>query len=171
VVFTNSGSTGLNAYAALTPNFPTAKVVPVSLSDPNVGGKLICQSGAYMASYGSVSVEIDFDCNFMRCCCGGMGLVRQRLVGTGTAFLASSGTMVQKVLGAGETILVDTNCLLAYAHTCKMDLRRAGGVMGMVGGGEGIFNTTVTGPGLVIVQSMNETVFLQALAAQKLYRR
>lgn len=100
-----------------------------------------------------------------------MGLIRQRLVGTGTVFLASSGTMVQKVLKAGETILVDTNCLLAYANTCKMDLRRAGGIMGMVGGGEGIFNTTVTGPGLVIIQSMNEIVFLQALAAQKLYRR
>jgi uncharacterized protein (AIM24 family) len=142
VIFTNSGSTGLDSYAALTPNFPTAKVVPVVLSDPNVGGRLICQQGAYMASYGDASVQVDCD-----------------------------WTMVQKVLKPGETILVDTFCLLAYADTCKMDLRRAGGILGMVGGGEGIFNTTVTGPGLVIVQSMNETVFLQALAAQKLYRR
>ena len=57
-----------------------------------------------------------------------MGLIRQRLVGSGTVFLSSSGTMVEKELKAGETILVDTFCLLAYAGTCKMDLKRAGGI-------------------------------------------
>lgn len=171
VLFSNSGSTGLDSYAALTPNFPTAKVVPVDLSSPDVGGAVIAQKGAYMASYGDVHVEVSCDTSCLRCCCGGMGMVRQRLTGNGTVFLSSSGTIVQKVLQAQETILVDTECLLAFASTCKMDLRRAGGVMGMVGGGQGIFNTTVTGPGLVIIQSMNEAVFLQALAAEKLYRR
>jgi uncharacterized protein (AIM24 family) len=146
-------------------------VVPVNLSSPEVGGALIAQKGAYMASYGDVSVQISCDTGCLRCCCGGMGMIRQKLAGNGTVFLASSGTIVQKVLKPGETILVDTECLLAYANTCKMDLRRAGGVLGMVGGGEGIFNTTVTGPGLVVIQSMNEQVFLQALAAEKLYRR
>lgn len=86
-------------------------------------------------------------------------------------FLASTGTIVQKVLAEGETIIVDTNCVLAFAQSCKMDLKRAGNVVGMVGGGEGIFNTTITGPGLVIVQSMNQLVFLQSLVAQKIYRR
>jgi len=64
-----------------------------------------------MASYGDLSVQISWDFNLGRCCCGGMGLIRQKLHGTGTVFLASSGTMVQKVLQQGETILVDTNCL------------------------------------------------------------
>jgi len=50
-----------------------------------------------MASYGDVSIGADFDCNLVRCCCSGLGLVRQKIVGTGTAFLASTGTMVQKV--------------------------------------------------------------------------
>lgn len=171
VNFVNGGSTGLDGYAALTTNFPTAKVVPVNLRDPSVGGSIICQAGSYMASFGDVSVQVSWDCNFMRCCCGGMGLIRQKLAGTGTVFLSSSGTMVQKVLAAGETILVDTNCLMAYAESCKLDIRRTGGIMGMVGGGEGIFNAAVTGPGLVIVQSMNQTTFLGALAAEKLYRR
>lgn len=169
--FTNSGSTGGIAYAALTPNFPTSKIVPVNMSSPNVGGKLVAQQGAFFASSGDVSIGIDLDCNFVRCCCSGLGLVRQKLEGTGTAFLASTGTIVQKVLKEGETILVDTNCIMAFASTCKLDLRRAGGVLGIVGGGEGIFNTTLTGPGLVIVQSMNETVFREALIAQKLYTR
>lgn len=170
VNFSNDGSSGRDAYAALTPNFPTAKVVPVDLSSPHVGGTLIAQRGAYMASYGDVGVNISCDCNFMLCCCGGMGLVRQKLVGSGTVFLSSTGTMVQKVLAPGETILVDTHCLMAFAGSCKMDLRQAGNVLGMVGGGEGIFNTTVTGPGLVIVQSMNEIMFLQSLVP-KVWRR
>lgn len=168
----NDGSIGRTTFefAALTPKFPTAKVVPVDLSSPAVGGTLIAQKGAYMASYGDVRVKMSLDLNFMRCCCGGMGLVRQKLVGPGTVFLASTGTMVQKVLAKGETILVDTHCLLAFAGSCKMDLRKTGGVLGMTGGGEGIFNTTITGPGLVIMQSMNEIVFRQAMVP-KLWRR
>jgi len=168
--FTNSG-TGDKAYVALTPNFPTAKVVPVDMSSPHVGGVLICQQGAFMASYGDVQVGISLDCNFLRCCCAGTGLVRQKLEGNGTVFLAATGTIVQKVLNPGETIICDSNCILAFAESCKLDIRRAAGIMGMVGGGEGIFNTTLTGPGLVLVQSMNEIVFREALAANKIYRR
>ena len=85
-----------------------AKVVPVDMSSPAVGGTLIAQQGAFMASYGDVSIGISCDCNLMRCCCAGLGLVRQKLHGNGTAFLASTGTIVQKVLQAGETIVVDT---------------------------------------------------------------
>ncbi|GKY95375.1 hypothetical protein MPSEU_000499200 [Mayamaea pseudoterrestris] len=169
VDFTNS-QTG-PGYASLTPSFPTAKVVPVDLSSAAVGESLIAQQGSFMASYGDVQIQIDFDCNFMRCCCGGMGLIRQRLVGSGTAFLSSTGTMVQKILQPGESILVDTFCLLAYSGSCKFDLQRVGGIVGMMGGGEGIFNSCVTGPGLVIISSMNPDIFKQALAAQKLYRR
>ena len=87
------------------------------------------------------------------------------------ALIAANGTIIQKVLAAGETIIIDTNSVLAFAESCKLDIRRAGGIGGMIGGGEGIFNTTLTGPGLVLVQSMNECTFREALAAQKLYRR
>jgi len=60
--------------------------------------------------------------------------------------------VVQKVLQAGETetVVVDTNCVMAFAASCKLQVRRAGGIMGMVGGGEGIFNTTLTSPGHAI---------------------
>lgn len=86
-------------------------------------------------------------------------------------FLESTGTIVQKVLEPNETVLVDTDCILAFAQSCKLDLRRTGGIVGMIGGGEGIFNTTLTGPGLVIMVSMNQTMFREALVAQKIYRR
>ena len=87
------------------------------------------------------------------------------------ALIAASGTIIQKVLTEGETIIIDSNCVLAFAQSCKLDIRRAGGIGGMIGGGEGIFNTTLTGPGLVLVQSMNELTFRDALAANKLYTR
>lgn len=158
-------------YAGLVTNEPLAKVVPIEMNDPTVGGSLIVQQGAYMASYGEVQITYDCDCNLVRCCCGGMGLVRQKIVGTGTAFLGATGTIVQKVLGANETILVDTNCLLAYAETCTFDLKKTGGIVNWIGGGEGIFNSTITGPGLVVVQSMNMCMLLECLAADKMYRR
>jgi len=119
-----------------------------------------------MASYGDVQVgrfsRLQSCC---RCCCGGLGMVRQKLEGTGAVFFGDTGTMVQKVLQAGETVVVDTNCVMAFAASFKLQVRRAGGIMGMVGGGEGIFNTTLTGPGLVVMQSMNELMFRQALVA------
>lgn len=83
VNFTNTGVGG-EAYAALTPNFPTAKVVPVDMSSPHVNEALITQRGAFMASHGDVEVGMSLDCNLTRCCCGGMGLVRQQLTGSGT---------------------------------------------------------------------------------------
>jgi uncharacterized protein (AIM24 family) len=126
-VYTNPSNN--TSYVALTPSFPTSKVIPVDLSSPHVNGVLICQQGSYMASFGEVLIDMSCDCNFVRCCCGGMGLVRQRLQGSGTAFLSSTGTIVQKVLATGETILVDTQCVLAFAGSCKMDLRRTGGVL------------------------------------------
>jgi len=86
--FTNSGAGGSgSAYVSLTPNFPTKKIIPVDLSSPDVDGKLICQQQAFMASHGDVNINMDVDCNMTRCCCGGMGLVRQKIKGTGTVFL------------------------------------------------------------------------------------
>lgn len=74
-------------------------------------------------------------------------------------------------LSRGEIIVADTNCIMAFAESCHLDIRRTGGLLGMVGGGEGFFNTTLTGPGLVILQSMNESTFRQALIANKVWRR
>jgi uncharacterized protein (AIM24 family) len=168
--FTNSGGSEIG-YAAMTPNEPLGKVIPVDLSSNDVGGVLLVQQGTYMASYGDVNIGISLDCNFMRCCCGGAGLVRQKIQGSGTVFLGATGTIVQKVLKPGEVMIMDTNCILAFSESCQLDIKRAGGVVGMIGGGEGIFNTTLTGPGLAIVQSMNKQLFLDALAANKMYRR
>jgi uncharacterized protein (AIM24 family) len=168
--FTNKGSSGIG-YAALTPNEPLGKVIPIDLSSPDVGGTLIAQQGTYMASYGDVEVGVSFDCKCCRCCCGGVGLVRQKITGSGTVFLGATGTIVVKKLLPEEVMIMDTNSILAFSESCKLDIKRAGGMLGMLGGGEGIFNTTLEGPGLAVVQSMNKQVFLDSLAANKIYRR
>jgi uncharacterized protein (AIM24 family) len=71
----------------------------------------------------------------------------------------------------GETMVLDTNCLLAYSESCTFDLKRTAGIVGMFGGGEGIFNSTITGPGLAIVQSMNKKLLIDSLMAHKMIRR
>mmetsp|Transcript_21126 Transcript_21126/g.24316 ORF Transcript_21126/g.24316 Transcript_21126/m.24316 type:complete len:265 (+) Transcript_21126:97-891(+) len=162
----NNTSTTKEAFVALTPIFPTAKVVPIDMSSPEVNGTIIAQQGAFMASYGDVEVDVSLDCNFKTCCCGGMGLVRQKLTGTGTAFISGTGTIVQKVLEVGEVLLCDDNNIMAFSESVKLDIQRTGGVMGMIGGGEGIVNTHLTGPGLVIVQSVNAIKFRQTMARQ-----
>jgi uncharacterized protein (AIM24 family) len=76
--FTHTGDFPGKGFVALTPNFPMAKVVPVDLSSPDVGGVLIAQQGAFMASVGDVEIGISLDCNLLRCCCAGTGLVSKR---------------------------------------------------------------------------------------------
>ena len=152
-------------FVGLTPNFPS-KVIPVDLSSPMVNGTLQCKAGAYMAHFGEVEIQTDFDCNPCRACCGGAGFVRQELVGTGTVFLNSSGTIMQKELVEGEKIVVDTNCVLAWAQGVEMELQSAGGCCGMALGGEGVFNTVFTGPGLVMVTSMNQNQYQVAVAPE-----
>lgn len=129
--FTNSGSNEVQ-FAAMTPNEPLGKVVPVDLSSRDVNGVLIVQQGSYMGSIGEVEVGVSWDCNFIRCCCAGTGLARQKLTGSGVALLGVTGTIVQKVLAPGEVMVMDTNCILAFSESCKLDIRRAAGIVGMV---------------------------------------
>lgn len=70
--FTNNDRDGKAQYAALVTNEPLAKIVPIDMSSKEVSGSLIVQQGAYMASYGDVRIGFSCDCNFVRCCCGGM---------------------------------------------------------------------------------------------------
>lgn len=158
VIFTNKGAS--EGFVALTPDFP-AKVVPVELSRV---GTLITKQGAYMGSQGEVSVTADCDCNIATCCCGGLGFIRQKASGNGLLILAASGTVVQKNLAAGEKIIIDTTSLVGYQESAKLGIQKAGGCCTMCCGGEGLFNTTVEGPGLVIIQSMSFEKYKAAVA-------
>lgn len=169
--YTNGG--GQKAYVSLTPNYPS-KIVPVDLS--TVGGKLVAKKGSFMSSYGDVGVEASFDCCSCTCCFGGLGAVRQRVTGSGTAFLTAGGTILTRTLAPREKFIIDSASIVAYQESAQLGIQRTGGkqmhtstfvliveIMILFGssgcftcccGGEGLFNTTVTGPGLVIVESM-----------------
>lgn len=153
----NSSNPG---FVGVTPSFP-AKIVPVDLN--TVNGTLIAKGGAYFSHSGNVNVDISCDCNIFRCCCGGSGMTRQKLNGDGTVFLEAGGTIIQKELDQGETIVVDTESVVAWADSVDMGLRAAGGCCMCCFGGEGLFNTTMTGPGTVIMQSMSFERYVRAL--------
>jgi len=146
-------------YVGLTPNFP-AKVIPVDLSQM---GHITTRQSAFMAGIGQIDMNYDIDYNCLRCCCGGMGCVRQQLSGTGTTFLAAGGTILQKNLAPGETILVDASCLLGWQDTVEFGLQSAGCAM-MCCGGEGMFYAKMTGPGLVFLESMSFAKYKKAVA-------
>jgi len=121
------------------------------------------KSGGWFASIDQVVLDFDTDCNPATCCCGGQGCFRQTLKGNGTAFLAAMGTIMTKELAAGEVMVLDTNSLVAWQDTIKLDIKMTGGFCTCCCGGEGLFNTTVEGPGVVYIQSMSVEKFKAAL--------
>ena len=85
---------------------------------------------------------------------GGEGFILQRLEGEGLAFVHAGGTIVEKNLASGETLRVDTGCLVAFAPTVDYDIKFIGGFQNALFGGEGLFLVNLTGPGLVYLQSL-----------------
>jgi len=147
----------------LTPPFP-AKVIPVNLDKLN---GLTIKNNAFLATLDpQTDISLKIVRNFGTACFGGQGLLLNRLKGNGWVFLNAAGTVLHKQLGPGEKLIVDTNSLVAFENTCEYEIQSTGG-MGMVCcGGEGFFNTAMTGPGLVIVQSMSLEKMRQAIGTR-----
>jgi len=158
VSYTNEGNA--DGFVSLTPNFP-AKVVPVHL--PNVKGKFIAKKGAYMSGLGDHTIAADCDFNPITCCCGGLGFIRQGAEGSGTVFYTAGGTVLQKELVAGERVIVDATSIVGFQESVQFGLKFAGGCGGLCCGGEGCFYATLTGPGLIMVQSMPFEKFVAAV--------
>lgn len=150
MVFTNSGSG--NAAIGLTPSFP-AKVIPVPMSSyPDV----LLKTGSYMSHLGNVELGYDTDCCTLTCCCGGQGCCRARIKGTdGVTFLNAGGTILQRTLQAGEVLKVDTNSVVGWESSVTFGIKSNGGCTNCCCAGEGLFSTTLTGPGTVWLQSQS----------------
>lgn len=159
-VFHNEGRE--DGFVALTPSFP-AKVIPVDLRTLN-NNRLIAKSGAYMSHIGEVHLTSEFDCCPTTCLCGGLGWARQALSGGGTVFLEAGGVVLTKTLGLSETIIVDSDAVVAFQDSVTLHVRPQSSLEMCCLGGEGCFNTTLTGPGLVILQSMSFNKFKAAVA-------
>lgn len=146
-IYTAQGGSGMIAFAS---SFPGS----IRVFDLEPGRDIIVQKSAFLASEDSVELSVHFRKKLGAGFFGGEGFIMQRLSGRGKAFIEMDGHMVEYNLGAGQSIVIDTGYLAAMDATCSMDIQTVPGVKNMLFGGEGIFNTVVTGPGRVILQTM-----------------
>ncbi len=128
------------------------KIIPLELS--RVGGRFLCQKDAFLCAARGVEIEVAFTKRLGAGLFGGEGFILQRLEGDGMAFVHAGGTIVKKDLKAGETLRVDTGCLVAFAPSVDYDIQFVGGFKNALFGGEGMFLAVLKGPGEVYLQSL-----------------
>lgn len=120
----------------------------------NPGNEIIVQKSAFLASETSVELSMFFQKKFGAGLFGGEGFIMQKLSGSGIAFVEIDGHAVEYELAAGQQMVIDTGYLAVMSSSCSMDIKAVPGVKNMLLGGEGIFNTVITGPGKIILQTM-----------------
>ncbi len=149
---------GMIAFASTFPG--SIRAVQIDPSHP-----IAVQKSAFLASEAGVELSVFFQKKAMGGFFGGEGFIMQKLSGRGTAFLEIDGHAVEYNLAPGQSIVVDTGNLAMMDATCTLEVRAVKGVKNMIFGGEGIFNTVVTGPGRVVLQTMPLTAFAGAIAS------
>ena len=148
----------LNRYTAMNGNgmiaFASSFPGSIRAFDIVPGQDLIVQKSAFLAAVSSVDLSVFFQQRIGSGLFGGEGFIMQKLSGSGTAFLEFDGYIKEYELAPGQQIVVDTRYLAAMTGSCKIEVKTVPGVKNMLFGGEGIFNTVITGPGRVWLQSM-----------------
>jgi uncharacterized protein (TIGR00266 family) len=122
--------------------------------DLSAGESVIVQRDSFLCAQSSVEVNIEFVKRIGAGFFAGEGFILERLTGPGTVFIHGGGDFVEFNLKQGETLQVDTGCVVGFDASVTYDVQLAGGIKAMMFGGEGLFLTTLTGPGRAIVQSM-----------------
>ena len=146
-VYTAQGGEGMIAFASCFPGSIRAfEIAP--------GQEMILQKSAFLAGEVGIEMSVFFNKKLGTGFFGGEGFIMQRISGQGTVFAEYDGHVVEYELAPGQQIVVDTGHLAAMTASCQMDIRSVPGVKNMLFGGEGIFNTIITGPGRVWLQTM-----------------
>ena len=128
------------------------KIIPIHLTE--VGGELIAQKDSFLCAAKGVSIGIAFNKKIGAGLFGGEGFIMQRLTGDGWAFLNAGGTIHQRQLAPGETLRVDTGCIVAFQPSVQFDIQFVGKIRSALFGGEGLYFATLRGPGHVWLQSL-----------------
>jgi len=128
------------------------KIIPVHLRE--IGGELLAQKDAFLCAAKGVSLGIAFTKRFGAGLFGGEGFILERLQGDGLAFLHAGGTIYQRDLGMGESMRVDTGCIVAFQPTVDYNIEFVGKIKSALFGGEGLFFATLRGPGRIWLQSL-----------------
>ncbi|MBT3068423.1 TIGR00266 family protein [Rhodoferax sp. U11-2br] len=148
-VFQNTASSKQRvAFAAPYPG----KIVPIDLSA--LGGTLLCQKDSFLCAAKGVSLGIAFQQKLGVGLFGGEGFIMQKLDGDGLAFIHAGGTLMERTLAPGETLRVDTGCVVAYQPSVDFDIQYVGKIKSALFGGEGLFFATLRGPGKIWLQSL-----------------
>lgn len=145
--YTATGGNGLVAFAS---SFP-GSIKPFTVSP---GQEYILQKSAFLASEAGVDLSMHFHKKFSSGLFGGEGFILQKISGNGVAFAEFDGHIEEYSLEAGQQIVVDTGHLAAMSASCNMEIQTVPGIKNKIFGGEGLFNTVITGPGRVWLQTM-----------------
>ena len=148
-VFHNNG-TGKRKVAFAAP-YP-GKIIAIHLAQ--IGGELIAQKDSFLVAAKGVSIGIAFTKRFGAGLFGGEGFILERLQGDGWAFVNAGGTLEERTLAAGETLRVDTGCIVAMQPSVEYDIQFVGGIKTALFGGEGLFYAVLRGPGKIWLQSL-----------------
>jgi uncharacterized protein (TIGR00266 family) len=147
--FANSGQG--KSHVAFAAPYP-GKIIPLDLTA--LGGSMICQKDSFLCAAQGINIEVAFTKRMGAGLFGGEGFILQRLTGDGLAFVHAGGTIIEKNLASGETLRVDTGCLVAFTPGVDYDIGFIGGFKNALFGGEGLFLARLTGPGKVYLQSL-----------------
>ena len=146
-IYTAQGGEGMIAFASSFPGSVRAfEIAP--------GKEMIFQKSSFLAGEAGIQLSVFFNKKFASGLFGGEGFIMQKLSGQGIAFAEFDGHVVEYDLAPGQQIVVDTGYLAAMEATCSMEVKSVPGVKNMLFGGEGIFNTLITGPGRIWLQTM-----------------
>lgn len=146
-IYTAMGGPGMIAFAS---SFPGS----IRAFEISPGNEMIFQKSAFLAGESSINLSVFFNKKLGSGIFGGEGFIMQKVSGSGIVFAEFDGHVVEYDLAAGQQIVVDTGYLAAMTSNCQMDIQSVPGVKNMLFGGEGIFNTVITGPGRIWLQTM-----------------
>lgn len=141
------GGAGMIAFAS---SFP-GSIIPYQVTP---GNEIVVQKGGFLAMEESLNLSIAFQRKIGAGLFGGEGFIMQKISGEGMVFLEIDGSCTKYELQPGQQLVVDTGYVAAYTGTCQMDIQTVKGFKNAVFGGEGLFNTVITGPGTVYLQSL-----------------
>lgn len=159
-IFRNIYTAGSDdSYIAFGASFP-GRIIPLDLRN----GAWIFQKGSFLASESSVNLSTFFNKKLSTGLFGGEGFIMQQYSGNGTVFIEIGGGTQEFVLEAGQQKIIDTGYLVCMDDTCSLDIKTVGSVTNALFGGEGIFNTVITGPGRIILQTMPENTLTMKIA-------
>jgi uncharacterized protein (TIGR00266 family) len=147
--YTHSGQG--KARVAFASPYP-GKIIPLDLQQYN--GKILCQKDAFLCAAKGVSVGIELQRKLGTGLFGGEGFIMQKIEGDGMAFCHAGGHIIQRQLNPGETLRIDTGCVVAYTQDVDFDIQFVGGIKNTLFGGEGVFFASLRGPGTVWLQTL-----------------